>query len=302
VIGDKPLKNVLITGCGDIGTRVAKLWLNDGANITGICRNNASIATLRSLNITTLKADFDKNDIPELPMDIDIIYYFIPPPMLGLTDPRIDAFLQALVIQKITPSRFVLISTSGVYGDHQGASVDESTPTNPKASRAKRRLDAETQLIAWSKARKVPTNILRVAGIYGPGRLPEQRIRNKVPVLHEYLAPRTNRIHADDLATICFKVATNGKENRIYNVSDGQNGNMTEYFFTIADALGLPRPPEINWLEAEKSISPGMMSYLKESRSMDISRLQKDIEFEFQYPTLQSGLDAILNSNSVNKD
>jgi nucleoside-diphosphate-sugar epimerase len=215
--------------------------------------------------------------------------------MTGVSDPRIDVFLQSLAVQKISPERFILISTSGVYGDHQGASVDESTPTNPKASRAKRRLDAESQLLAWSKSRKVPINILRVAGIYGPGRLPEQRIRNKVPVLHEYLAPRTNRIHADDLATICFKVALNGKENRIYNVSDGQSGNMTEYFFTIADALGLPRPPEINWGEAEKSISPGMMSYLKESRSMDITRLQSEIEFEFQYPTLKSGLDAILN-------
>jgi len=69
------------------------------------------------------------------------------------------------------------------------------------------------------------------------------------------------------------------------------------YFFTIADALGLPRPPEINWLEAEKTITPGMMSYLKESRSMDISRLQKEINFEFQYPTLKSVLDAILNKN-----
>ncbi len=291
------MKNVLIAGCGDIGTRVAKLWLNDGIAVTGICRNNASIASLQSNNITVFTADFDKNDIPTIPNNIDLIYYFIPPPMTGTSDPRIAAFLQALVIQKINPERFILISTSGVYGDHQGAYVDENTPTNPQASRAKRRLDAETQLIAWSTARKTPTNILRVAGIYGPGRLPEQRIRNQVPVLHEYLAPRTNRIHADDLANICYKVALTGKEDRIYNVSDGQSGNMTEYFFTIADALGLPRPPEINWVEAEESISPGMMSYLKESRSMDISRLKNDIEFEFLYPTLQIGLEAILNKS-----
>ncbi len=291
------MKNVLIAGCGDIGTRVAKLWLNDGTTVSGICRNNASIASLQSNNITVLTADFDKNDVPKISNNIDLIYYFVPPPMTGTSDPRIEAFLQALVVQKINPKRFILISTSGVYGDHQGASVDENTPTNPQASRAKRRLDAETQLITWSKARQIPTNILRVAGIYGPGRLPEQRIRNQVPVLHEYLAPRTNRIHADDLANICYKVALTGKEDRVYNVSDGQSGNMTEYFFTIADALGLPRPPEINWVEAEETISPGMMSYLKESRSMDISRLKNDIEYEFQYPTLQIGLDAILNKS-----
>ncbi|VAW94723.1 Nucleoside-diphosphate-sugar epimerases [hydrothermal vent metagenome] len=291
------MKNVLITGCGDIGIRVAKLWLNEAAKVSGMCRSNTNITNLQANNINPLIGNFDDNDVPIIDSNVDLIYYFIPPPMTGISDPRIDVFLQTLAVQKISPERFILISTSGVYGDHQGASVDESTPTNPKASRAKRRLDAETQLIAWSKARKVPINILRVAGIYGPGRLPEQRIRNKVPVLHEYLAPRTNRIHADDLATICFKVALNGKENRIYNVCDGQSGNMTEYFFTIADALGLPRPPEINWLEAEESISPGMMSYLKESRSMDISRLQNEIEFEFQYPTLKLGLEAILNKN-----
>lgn len=291
------MNNILIIGCGDIGLRVATILQQNDTQITGLCRHPHSAAKLAEHSIRPLTWDLDDGrNLPLLRSHYDVIYYFAPPPLSGDTDPRIQRFLALLTLQKITSTRLILISTSGVYGDHQGASVDETTPPNPQASRSKRRYDAETQLTIWAKQSNIPYNILRVGGIYGPGRLPEKRIRDQVPVLQEYLAPCTNRIHADDLAAICIKVASHGKPNRLYNVCDGQHGNMTEYFFTIADAMGLPRPPEINWQQAEKSISPGMMSYLKESRSLDISRLQKDLDIQFQYPDLVSGLKAILNN------
>jgi len=76
----------------------------------------------------------------------------------------------------------------------------------------------------------------------------------------------------------------------IYNVSDGTNSNMTEYFNTIADFCKLERPPLVDWQEAEKTISKGMLSYLKESRRMDNSKMLKDLKIKLKYPTLKDGL------------
>ena len=151
----------------------------------------------------------------------------------------------------------------------------------------------ETRLQTWGARHEVPVIILRVGGIYGPGRLPLQRIRDGVPVLKEELAPKTNRIHADDLARVCVATASKPPGSRVYNVSDGQEANMTEYFFTLADFFGLPRPPAVDWPEAERTISPGMLSYLRESRRMDTSRMQQELGVSLQYPSLLAGLRAM---------
>ena len=132
--------------------------------------------------------------------------------------------------------------------------------------------------------------ILRVGGIYGPGRLPEKRIRDQIPVIHETLAPKTNRIHADDLAEICIAAAKYGRDGEIYNVSDGCDSNMTEYFFQVADHLGLARPPSIDWETAKNVLSPGMLSYLRESRRMNNSKMLKELRIRLKYPDLISGL------------
>jgi nucleoside-diphosphate-sugar epimerase len=184
----------------------------------------------------------------------------------------------------------VAISTSGVYGDRRGALVNEDTPPHPQVDRARRRLDMERQLREWTDEHGVPLVILRVGGIYGPGRLPLQRIRDQVPVLQEALAPSTNRIHVDDLVQVCVAAAERGGAGRIYNVSDGQDSNMTEYFYTIADAFGLPRPPEVDWAQAERVMSPGMLSYLRESRRMDNRRMLEELGVTLAYPDLVEGL------------
>ena len=170
--------------------------------------------------------------------------------------------------------------------------MDENTPPNPMVDRARRRLDAETHLREWGKANTVPVIILRVGGIYGPGRLPIKRIQEQIPMVHEALAPQTNRIHADDLAQVCLAAAQRGEADQIYNVSDGTNSNMTEYFNTIADFVGLPRPPLVDWDEAEQTISKGMMSYLRESRRMDNRRMLEELGVKLRYPNLLAGLES----------
>jgi nucleoside-diphosphate-sugar epimerase len=191
------------------------------------------------------------------------------------------------------PARIVYISTSGVYGDRGGEWVNEDTPPNPQVNRARRRYDAEQQLRRFGREHNVAVVILRVGGIYGPGRLPRKRLEDRVPIIHEHLAPSTNRIHADDLAQICVAAAQRGRVDTVYNVSDGTDSNMTEYFNIVADYLKLPRPPTIDWQEAERSLSAGMLSYLKESRRMDNRRMLEELRVELQYPTLEAGLAAM---------
>jgi nucleoside-diphosphate-sugar epimerase len=186
--------------------------------------------------------------------------------------------------------RIVYISTSAVYGDCQGAWITETQPLNPATPRGHRRQDAEQQLLAWCRAQATEWIILRVPGIYGPGKLPLERLRKGTPVLREEDSPYTNRIHADDLAAICVAAMYSPISNTVYNVSDGQPGNMTDYFFRVADAAGLPRPPVVNREEAQTVLSPGMLSFLQDSRRIDNSKLLRELGIELQYPDLAAGL------------
>ncbi|MDZ7803507.1 SDR family oxidoreductase [Thiohalophilus sp.] len=286
----KPPEQVFIVGCGDIGRRVARLWQAEGIPVTGLVRNGGR---LTATGIPAYLADLDDPaSLSDLPVNQALVYYFAPPPQHGQDDPRMAHFLQALDQQGSRPQRIVYISTSGVYGDRQGEIVSEDTAPNPQVDRARRRYAAEQALREWGRQHAVPVIVLRVGGIYGPDRLPIKRLREQVPMVHEALAPQTNRIHAADLAAICVAAARRGTADAIYNVSDGNDSNMTQYFNTVADFLGLPRPPLIDRDEAQQTLSEGMLSYLGESRRMDTSRLREELGIQLQYPTLQEGLEA----------
>jgi len=284
-------ESVLIVGCGDIGQRVAARW--QGVPVTGLVRSAASAEQLQQAGITPWQANLDDPaSLADLPLADALVYYFAPPPTTGTTDPRMTHFLAAIDPERV-PARIVYISTSGVYGDRGGEWVNEDTPPNPQVDRARRRYDAEQQLRRFEQEHGVAVIILRVGGIYGPGRLPRKRLEDRIPIIHEHLAPSTNRIHAEDLAQTCIAAARRGRADTVYNVSDGTNSNMTEYFNTVADFLKLPRPPTIDWDEAERRLSAGMLSYLKESRRMDNRRMLEELEIELKYPTLEAGLAAM---------
>jgi nucleoside-diphosphate-sugar epimerase len=155
-----------------------------------------------------------------------------------------------------------------------------------------RRWDAECQLQAWRQQTGGQAVILRVAGIYGPGKLPIARLQRGEPMIREADAPWTNRIHIDDLVTACLAAMARGGDGEVYNACDGQPGNMADYFARVADAVGLPRPPEISREEAGQALSPGMLSYLGESRRLSNRKLVQELGVVLRYPTLAEGLAA----------
>lgn len=288
------VKRIFIIGCGDIGRRTATLWQARGAEVAALARSEASTRQLQQLGITPVAGDLDQPaSLQHLPLSSALLYYFAPPPADDDTDPRMRA-LVAAVTSGTRPDKVVYISTTGVYGDNHGAWVTEDTPLQPQAARSKRRVDAETVLRAFGKAQGLPVIILRVPGIYGPGRLPIEAIRTRRPVLDESESGYTNRIHAEDLARVCVVAAERGRADTVYNVSDGQPSSMTGYFNQLADALGEPRPPLVTHAEAQRVLKPGMLSYLNESRRVDNRRMREELGVELLYPTLDSGLRASL--------
>ena len=282
---------VLIVGCGDIGSRVARRWQQRQVAVSALVRSTVSAAQLQMQGVVARACDLVQPDCCVAPLEpASLIYYFAPPPAAGQTDTHCRQLLQCLDAQVARPARIVAISTTGVYGDHGGALVSEDEPPKPQVDRARRRYDMECQLRQWCEQRGVDLIILRVGGIYGPGRLPLERIKNGVPILQEQLAPKTNRIHAEDLADICVAAAEVDQRYRVYNVSDGTDSNMSEYFLTLADYFGLPRPPQVDWSEAERVMSAGMLSYLRESRRVSNARMLNELGVHLRYPDLLTGL------------
>ena len=279
---------VVIVGFGDIGRKVASL-LPTEIDLLTFSRSTADKPGPDSWKCYNLDLDDDSSKLPVIKPSA-LIYYFVPPPGNGEIDTRAQKFLSSLEARNIKPSRVVIISTSGVYGDRKGACVSEDDVPNPQTDRARRRLDMERKFKYWCTKYESSLIVLRVGGIYGPGRLPIKRIKDSVPVLCERLAPRTNRIHAGDLAKICIASLNVNHKYRVYNVSDGQEANMTEYFNTIADYFDLPRPPQISWDDAKQILSPTMISYLRESRYMDTTRMREELDIELDYPSLSTGL------------
>lgn len=293
------MDSILIIGCGDVGRRTARLEREKGAEVTVLVRSEENRRRLEEEGFAALAGDLDSpSSLPGLPTRGAVVLYFVPPPGEGAGDPRMKAFCASIAPGE-EPAKIVYISTSGVYGDCDGEIVTEEKLVNPQTDRARRRLAAEEHLRGWGARRGVAVVVLRVPGIYGPGRLPLERIRAGQPVLAEDEAPWTNRIHADDLARVCIAAGEKGEAGAVFNVSDGNPGTMTEYFNAVADACGLPKPPQISLAEARRVMTPLMLSYLGESRRMDNSRMLEKLGVELLYPDLESGIRASLEESRI---
>jgi nucleoside-diphosphate-sugar epimerase len=287
----KPL--VLIAGCGYVGQRLAGR-LRDQFEIAALVRSNASAVELKRQGLKTVVIDLDRvragASVPER-LDQEAIVYLAPPPATGESDLRLDRFLQLAIVP---PRTFVYMSTTGVYGDAGGRLVDESTPVMPLTDRARRRVSAEEMTRVWCHERRVRRVVLRVPGIYGPGRLPLDRIRKSEPVVRPEDAGISNRIHVDDLVTACVAAIENEEARGVYNVTDGNSVSSTEFIDMVADLAGLPRPPRVSMEEAQLTFSPERLSFLGESRRVSNERMLRHLGVKLRYADLQAGIRASL--------
>jgi len=234
-------------------------------------------------------ASFDLDTATSLPIELPDIYRVIytVPPAGEPGDDRLQRFLKLL---DTAPQSFVYISTTGVYGDCGGAKIRESAAVNPGTLRARRRVAAESQLTRWAAASGSRLTILRSPGIYGPGRLGEERLHSKEPVLSDADANPGNRIHVDDLASCCC-VALDAPAG-IYNVGDGDHRSATWFASEVARQLGFPEPRQVSREELAQNISPLRLSFLSESRQVDTRKMREVLGFMPTYTNAADGIRA----------
>lgn len=286
-------RDCLIVGCGYVGRRLARR-LRPRRRVIALVRSNGTAAALEADGLETVVTDLDADlAAPALARAVQgsAVVYLAPPPDAGTTDPRLARFLAALDDSR--PAAFLYMSTTGVYGDTGGSTVDESSPVSPSNDRSRRRVAAETAVRKWCDARGVRWVVLRVPGIYGPDRLPLERLTRREPALRPEDSGPANRIHVDDLATACFAAIERPVEG-VFNVGDGDHSSTTVFLQATAQLAGLPPPELVSLAEAPGRISPGMLAYLVESRRVDTRRMREELGVTPRYETVAAGVEASL--------
>lgn len=283
------MKRLLIIGCGDVALRAIPSLLARH-RIFALVRDAAGCAGLRKLGVTPILGDLDdRARLARIAGLADAVLHFAPPASTGTHDLRTRNLLGALSQGRL-PQRLVYISTSGVYGDCGGASVGETRPLNAQTARARRRVDAETQIRNWGRRNGVNASILRAPGIYAADRLPLERLQKGVPCLVEAEDSYSNHIHADDLARIAVAALHRAKPCRVYHASDDSRMKMGDYFDAVADAFHLPRPPRLPRAEAERTVPPVLWSFMNESRRLINTRMKRELRVRLRYPDVSSAL------------
>ena len=273
------MTHTAVIGNGYTGQRVLKLIPENAA--TGISRQ-------------TLDLDKSNDEQIEVPTPYSVLYT-VPPRSESQGEPRIQAFLPLL---KTLPQRVVYLSTSGVYGNRNGKIVCEKDPPSPETPRAKNRLIAETMWTDWCQREKVALVILRIPGIYGPGRLGLHKIEARVPVIREEEANPGNRIHVDDLAACCVRALDESTPPGIYNVGDGAHHSSTWFANTVARLATLEPPPQVPRTEAKAAFGAARVSFLNESRILDTTRMLKVLGFTPRYTNPEQGIAASMRTKT----
>lgn len=276
----------LVIGTGYTGSRILRR-LSAGAAI-GLSRSMPDAATGQSIHTVDLDQDC------RLPIDLPDRYtviYTAPPSDDAEVDPRARRLLDLL---RPAPARLVYVSTTGIYGNRAGALLTENAEPRPGSRRATRRLAAEQLLQSLCDRHKIELLILRVPGIYGPGRLGLEGIRDGTPVLLETDAYPGNRIHVADLVTCCIAATSTDIPAGIYNVGDGDRRTSTWFTHEVARQCGLPPRPEISRAQAEKEFSALRMSFLSESRRIDTRKMFAVLRVMPRYANAEDGIKASL--------
>lgn len=183
------------------------------------------------------------------------------------------------------------MSTIGVYGDHNGGWVDETTPAMPRSDRSKRRLAAEQ---AWQRLADdcgVPLSIFRLAGIYGPGRSAIERVKSGTAQCIIKPNQVFNRIHVEDAASAIKKSLTTLDQDGVFNLTDDMPTPPEDVIMYAAKLLGAPSPPHVAIEDA--GLSAMARSFYSENKRVRNQRIKDDLGVRLQYPTYLDGIEAI---------
>lgn len=184
------------------------------------------------------------------------------------------------------------LSTTGVYGDRDGAWVDEMSPSRPSTIRGTRRARAENQWISLVHGHKLPVHIFRLAGIYGPGRCALNSIRSGIARRIMKPGHAFCRVHVDDIVAVLVNSMHAPKAGEIYNVADDEPAPSHEVIAYASRLLGQEPPPLVRFEDA--NLAPITISFYSENKSVRNTKIKIDLGVKLLYPNYRVGLESCL--------
>lgn len=274
------MNTLLSIGHGYSAQALARRLLPQGWQIIGTTRTEAGAKALRATGIDALV--WPEADLSGALAKATHLLTSVAP---GDSDPVLQAIGPQIAGSALKWVGY--LSTTAVYGHHNGDWVDETTPLAPTTARGAARVQAEAD---WT-ALGLPLHIFRLAGIYGPGRGPFEKVRDGTARRIHKAGQVFSRIHVDDIAHV-LHAALQRPHPGIYNVCDDDPASPEDILGLAADMLGLPPPPIVPYEQAE--MTPMARSFYAENKRVRNDRIKTVLGVTLDYPTYREGLAAIL--------
>lgn len=280
-------RTLLSFGHGYSARALAKLLIADGWHVIGTTRSPEKAKILEAEGVEPLI--WPGTNMADAISRATHVLHSVPPKEDG--DPVLlelaDTLRQADHLKWVG-----YLSTTGVYGDHSGGWVDETTALTPSTRRGELRKLAEAQ---W-QSMDLPLHIFRLAGIYGPGRGPFAKVRNKTA--RRIIKPGQvfSRIHVDDIAQVLYASIKNPQPGAIYNVCDDDAAPPEDVIGYAAQLLGMPMPVAQDWETA--AMTPMARSFYAESKKVRNDLIKRELGVSLNYPNYQVGLQALLQAEA----
>ncbi|BBU57961.1 NAD(P)-dependent oxidoreductase [Mameliella alba] len=278
-------KTLLSLGHGFSARALAPLLLSEGWEVIGTTRDPAKLEAMRATGVTPIL--WQEDSVSEALDRATHLLMSAAPDAEG--DPALRLVGPAIAASAPRIEWAGYLSTTGVYGDHQGGWVTEDTPLDPATRRGQLRVEAEA---AWAAVPGLPLHIFRLAGIYGPGRGPFAKLRKGTA--RRIIKPNQvfSRIHVEDIAQVLRASIARPNPGAAYNLCDDAPAPPQDVIACAAEMLGMPIPPEVPFEEAE--LSPMARSFYGESKRVCNARIKEELGVTLRYPDYQSALAAIL--------
>ena len=299
---------VVILGCGYLGLELGKQLESCGNRVVGVRRSDTGLDAIESAGFEAIKADVtDQDSLDSIP-DADWVVFAASAPGASTAARKtyvdgLETAIRAFAGRSNPPSRFVYTSSTGVYGDRDGDWVDESTPLSPTTDRERTLVDAERVALEETNSGVLDRTVVRLAGMYGPGRYGLDRYLTG-PVTEGY----RNAVHRDDAAgATSFLLNEDLARNDVVLVVDDEPIQKPVFAAWLATECGVPKPPLRSQgdVRADESLSESQRQRLLSDKRCSNRKL-RHLGYEFEYPTVRDGyqraIEACRDTHSDSRD
>jgi len=280
-------RSLFCFGLGYTARRLAEGLRAEGWRVAGTAREPG--AGGNEIPIRRFDRDHPLADAHGALAGVTHLLISIPPDADG--DPVLDAHADAIAAADAL-EWIGYLSTTAVYGDHEGGWVDEDTPPAPTSPRARARAQAERLWLNYWWGHGIPVQIFRLAGIYGPGRSALDQLRAGTAKRIDKPGQVFSRIHVDDIAAVLRASIARPRGGAVYNVCDDRPAPPGDVVAFAAALLGLDPPPPIPFEEA--ALSPMARGFYADNKRVRNARIKRELGVALRYPDYESGLRAIL--------